>query len=78
MDFSREQTKPRFFYKYRPLPNVIVENDSLQILLLKLAWRIEEIATLSYSTTCVGGKSFSQSLWREVGVRQRPWRKGFA
>jgi hypothetical protein len=35
----------RFFYKYNPLPNVIVENNPLRIILAKIAWREMEKLT---------------------------------
>jgi hypothetical protein len=65
---SRRSDLDGFFYKYTPLPNLIVKNDPRRKILLFLAWRERQKATRGYfrhrhwrkevSATGIGGKKF--------------------
>jgi hypothetical protein len=46
-----------FFYKCNPLLNVIVQNDPLQILLPKMAWREVEKVTRVFPPIQVAGSN---------------------
>jgi hypothetical protein len=68
----------RFFYKYTPLPNLIVENDPRRKILPFLAWRERLKATRGYfrhrhwrkvePATWTGGK-----LIPPLAMAERPW-----
>jgi hypothetical protein len=67
-----------FFYKYTPLPNLIVENDPRRKILPFLAWRERLQAIRGYfrhrhwrkvePATWTGGK-----LFPPLAVAERPW-----